>query len=129
MANKSRAALCAFAARNPAVWDAASISFLVLVGALCVFRALTLPISTDEAFFWQRMIHVPWRTLWTFYDACHHILFTYLAKLSTAALGESELSLRLPTLLAAVLYLAGIFLTGPVSLSWFLPSCCSAWCF
>src|SRR4029453_17802419 len=65
-----------------------------------------------------------WHQALTFYNANNHVLFTLLAKVSIALLGVSELTLRLPTLLGAALYLtSGLVLCcrlAPSRLSAFL---------
>lgn len=82
-------------------------ALLVFLAGLCIYRAATVSIAVDEAFFWQRVLDGPWSILWTQFEACHHVLFSYLAKLSVSAFGLSELSLRFPALLAAVIYFWG----------------------
>jgi hypothetical protein len=56
------------------------------------------------------------------YDANNHVLYTLLARLSTGALGASDLSLRLPALAGAALFYASLYglilrLAGP---TWWL---------
>ena len=54
--------------------------------------------------------HVPWSDLWSpYFDANHHVLYTFLAKLSVSLLGASELSMRLPSLIAGLAMMIGIY--------------------
>src|SRR5262245_6029590 len=78
---------------------------------LLVYRAATQSITYDEACTYLEFVSGPLGRAFTTYTANNHILFTVLAKLSTSALGASELSLRLPTLFGAALYLGGAYLT------------------
>ena len=78
----------------------------------------------DEALTYHWYVSEPWSHLTHRFDANNHVLFTLLSKLSTQALGTSELTLRLPTLLAAAAFFAAVFLLsrdalgeGPVFLA------------
>lgn len=76
------------------------------VAGLLVYRAATQSITYDEACTYLQFMTGSWRQAWTDYTANNHVLFTLLAKLSTTVFGVTELTLRLPTLLGATLYLA-----------------------
>jgi len=80
----------------------------LLVGAILavnVFRAATQSIVHDEALTYQAIVSRPWAHVLSFFDANHHILSSYLIKLSVDAFGLSEISLRLTSLVAGALYL------------------------
>ncbi len=73
----------------------------VLLLVLSVHRAATVPFNHDESvsfgiFTW----HPGWRA-----SANHHVLNTALMHLSSVLFGDSELSLRLPNLMAHAVYL------------------------
>ncbi len=81
-------------------------TLLAIVFAVNVYRAWSQSITSDEAFAESLFLNGKWSQLVRSYDASHHVLHTYLCKLTTEALGLSEFSLRLPSLLAGGLYLA-----------------------
>ena len=89
-------------------WTATAIVFLALLLAVVAFRVATQSITCDEALTDQWFVSKPWLELTRWYDANNHVLFTLLAKLSTQALGTSEASLRLPSVLAAIAYFAAV---------------------
>jgi hypothetical protein len=112
------------ARRFPAFW---SWLAALLLGALFLFtayRAATQSIVCDEALTYHWYVSQSWSALTDRFDANNHVLFTLLSKLSTLAFGTSELTLRLPTVLAAAAYFAAVFLlvrdalgSGPVFLA------------
>ncbi|MBA3972922.1 MAG: hypothetical protein C0504_01740 [Candidatus Solibacter sp.] len=77
----------------------------VLLFAVAVFRAWTQSITHDEAYTWRLFIASPFSSILNTYDANHHILHTWLVRLSTSIAGVSEFTLRLPALAGAALYL------------------------
>lgn len=79
---------------------------VVVVGAaaLAVERAITWPIGHDEALTWSWYVVEPWSVGLTSFDANHHVLFTWLAKLSAAVFGDDTWCLRLPSMVAVVVY-------------------------
>jgi hypothetical protein len=85
--------------------DPEIIALVAAVGGLLVYRATYQSITYDEACTYLEFVNGSWREAWTTYTANNHVLFTLLAKLSTTLLGVNELTLRLPTLLGAALYL------------------------
>lgn len=87
-------------ARNAIQWCAGLAVF-----ALVCYRALTRAVWIDEAFTWNVFVSLPFREAFALYDANNHLLFTLLARASTALLPPSELPLRLPSLLGAALFL------------------------
>jgi len=81
--------------------------FLALLAAGNFYRAATQSITADEAFTYNHFAggDEPVRV----YDANHHVLFSWLARASVGVFGLSELTLRLPSVLAGCAYLAGVF--------------------
>ena len=73
--------------------------------ALNLFRAITFPVTVGEAWNYDRYIGPPWREALAHYDPNNHVLNTLLVRISTARFHLTELSLRLPSLLAGLLYL------------------------
>ncbi|MFT7619923.1 MAG: putative membrane protein [Planctomycetota bacterium] len=99
--------------------------FAILLGVgLAVsqtWRAATQSITHDEALNYLRYLSKPWETVFSTYTANHHFLFTYLAKFSTGLFGTSEFTMRLPSLIAFVLFALSIgSLTRRLSKSWLL---------
>lgn len=85
----------------------------------CAYRAATQSIIHDEAFSYLRFISGPWSNLYTTYDANNHVLYTILARFSVAVFGVSELSLRLPSLIAGFFFVLGAAaLLRPIRLAW-----------
>jgi len=84
----------------------AAIVALFVLG-INIFRAATQSITTDEAFTYNLFLNGDWRRLFSQpYDACHHVLHTILTKISISIFGLSEFTLRLPSLVGGLLYLA-----------------------
>src|SRR5579859_5894687 len=77
--------------------------------AVCVYRAFTQSITFDEAATWDTYIRAPVDSIFHVYIANHHFLNTVLVRLSTALLGVSEWSMRLPALAGAALYFTACF--------------------
>jgi hypothetical protein len=78
------------------------------VATLAVVRAVRVPITHDEAFSFLRFVAVPSAEAFAFRGtdaANNHVLLTVLDRVLVAALGPSELVLRLPVLAA---FLAGL---------------------
>jgi hypothetical protein len=82
-------------------------SFLAFVSAASGYRAATQAIVYDEATTYLMFLAGPLERVFTWYTANNHVLFTLAAKASTAALGVSEVTLRLPSVLAGIGYLIG----------------------
>lgn len=74
------------------------------------YRAATQSFTPDEAYTYNLYVSQPLRQTFTLYDANNHVLYTLLARASAGALGASEFSLRLPSVLGGGLYLGGVFL-------------------
>jgi hypothetical protein len=81
----------------------------LFLAGFCTYRAVTQSITYDEACTYIQFVRGSWWNAVTQYSANNHVLFTLLAKLSTDTLGVTELTLRLPTLLGAGLYVTSAF--------------------
>lgn len=90
------------------VWSTAVM--LAGLAAHNVWRAGASSVTIDEAFTANSFADVPWSRLFLSYDANHHVLHTILVKLSFAAFGVSQFSLRLPSVAAGLICLAALFL-------------------
>ena len=89
-----------------------------------VYRAVTLSVTVDEAYTYTQFVLPPALAGAGEYDANNHVLHTLLVKLSTRALGASDVTLRLPALAGAALFFTALYrmlvqLAGPGS--WWLP--------
>ena len=84
----------------------ASVTLGAAIFGLLVYRAASQSITYDEASTFLEFARGPWSAVFTHYTANNHVLFTLLAKLATRVFGTTELTLRLPTLAGAALYLA-----------------------
>ncbi len=94
-------------ASTPASIAAAALLVgLVLVN---VYRAYTQSVVYDEAFTYLAFLSGPLGLVFTEFTANNHVLFSLLARLSTGAFGVSELALRLPTVLAGIMYFITVF--------------------
>ncbi len=80
----------------------------VLFAANC-YRAATQSITHDEALTWELYLDAPVSNIFEVYDANHHFLATILERLSTGIFGTSELTLRLPSLLASALFFVTVY--------------------
>jgi hypothetical protein len=88
-------------------WTTAIVAAIgVLVVAQSGYRAAHQAIAHDEACTYNWFIAEPANVF--NYDPNNHVLATYLEMASVAALGANELTLRLPTLLAALLYAGAV---------------------
>jgi hypothetical protein len=80
--------------------------WLVAVLAVAnVIRAITLSVTVGEAWNYDRFIQPPWRDALAHFDLNNHVLNTLLVRISTHYFHLTELSLRLPSVLAGFLYL------------------------
>jgi len=77
--------------------------------AFCCYRAWRQAITIDEATTCNTYVSGPWSLLAAPYDVNNHVLFTICAKLSVLAFGISEFTLRLPSVLAGLLLILGVF--------------------
>ncbi len=102
---------------RPGALHAAAALWIAFLAGLGVYRAAAQSITADEAFTYNHFAggDEPVRV----FDANNHVLFTWLARLSVAAFGLSEFSLRLPSVLAGWAYLAFVFV---LARRWFTQS-------
>ncbi|MFB3826456.1 MAG: ArnT family glycosyltransferase [Bryobacteraceae bacterium] len=73
------------------------------------YRAATQSITTDEAFAYNLYVANPLPEVVKIFDASHHVLQTLLVRASVAALGLSEFSVRLPTVLGGALFFFAVY--------------------
>jgi len=76
---------------------------------LNTYRAATQSITMDEAYCWREIISRAPDSLFSVYDACYHVLHTWLCWVSVSLFGLGEFSLRLPGLIAGFFYLAAVY--------------------
>ncbi|MBA3976499.1 MAG: hypothetical protein C0504_20015 [Candidatus Solibacter sp.] len=85
-------------------WTRLTTLLLAAAGAFHLHRAFSLAVTTDEAFTAIAFASPPWLEILTSYDANHHVLHSLLCKLSLSLFGWNALALRLPSLLACLLF-------------------------
>lgn len=78
---------------------------LAALFAVNVYRAMTQSVTPGEAWNYDHFIGSSWFDSFAAYDSNNHVLNTLLARISTTGFRLTELSLRLPSLLAGVFYL------------------------
>ena len=83
--------------------------FLAALFAVNLYRAMTQSVTPGEAWNYHRFIGPPWTESFAHFDVNNHVLNTLLVRISTTRFHLTELSLRLPSLLAGVLYLWVVF--------------------
>ncbi len=83
--------------------------FLAALLAVSLYRAMTQSVTPGEAWNYDRFIGPPWSQALAAFDVNNHVLNTLLVRISTAGFHLTELSLRLPSLLAGLLYLLVVF--------------------
>jgi hypothetical protein len=86
--------------------DGATTAGLGLLAGVLVWRAHSQSITYDEAVTWLAFVRRPLPEALTSFTANNHLLFTVLAWLVTHGLGVSELTLRLPSVVAGFGFLA-----------------------
>lgn len=91
------------------VFSFLAILILIALSATNLYRAKTQSITCDEAYSYELWISQPLSRMYVAYDASNHVLQTLLSKISVAAFGVSEFTLRLPTLLAGFLYFIAVY--------------------
>lgn len=91
--------------REFTAWSKAALVLVLALLAVNVYRAATQSITIDEAFTYNRFVAAPAADAIRFYDANNHPANTLLIRLSTAAFGASEFTVRLPSLAGGALYL------------------------
>lgn len=78
----------------------------VVIFIVTIYRAATLALTIDEATTYVVYVHHGWNGIFNGpFDANNHILYSILEKFTRQWFGMSELSLRLPALLGAGLFL------------------------
>ncbi len=80
-------------------------ALVAFIAAASTYRAATQGIVHDEATTYLMFIAGPLEHVFTRYTANNHVLFTIAANATTVLLGVTELTLRLPSVIAAVAYL------------------------
>jgi uncharacterized membrane protein len=83
--------------------------FLAALIAVNLYRAMTQSVTPGEAWNYDRFIGPTWRESLAHFDVNNHVLNTLLVRISTSCFHLTELSLRLPSLLAGVFYLWVVF--------------------
>lgn len=80
-----------------------ALAWIVAVAIACRLAALFQPIRYDEAVTWVMFTSQPWHTvLATYPNPNNHVLYSVLAKLTSALAPASPWALRLPAFLAGV---------------------------
>ena len=83
--------------------------FLAALLATSLYRAMTQSVTPGEAWNYDCFIGPTWKEALAHFDVNNHVLNTLLVRLSTSQFHLTELSLRLPSLLAGVFYLWVVF--------------------
>ena len=83
--------------------------FLAALLAVNLYRAMTQSVTPGEAWNYDRFIGPSCTEALASFDVNNHVLNTLLVRISTSIFHFTELSLRLPSLLAGVLYLWVVF--------------------
>src|ERR1035438_3565950 len=83
--------------------------FLAALLAVNLYRAMTQSVTPGEAWNYDRFIGPTWTQALAQFDVNNHVLNTLLVRISTSRFHLTELSLRLPSLLAGVFYLWVVF--------------------
>jgi hypothetical protein len=81
-----------------------ALCLLAVLFALNVHRAATRDITPGEAWNYDRYVAPSWQESLGHFDLNNHVLNTFLVRISTAALGRKEIVVRLPSLLAGLLF-------------------------
>jgi hypothetical protein len=82
---------------------------IAVLAALNLVRAMTLSVTSGEAWNYDRFIQPAWREALFHFDLNNHVLNTLLVRISTKYFHLTELSLRLPSLLCGLLYLWAVY--------------------
>ena len=101
-ASRCDAALTPTGGAFPAV--IATGALLIGLALTNVYRAATQSVVYDEAFTYLAFLAGSPSRVFTEYTANNHVLFRLLARLTTGMFGLSELTLRLPTVVAGLVY-------------------------
>ena len=87
----------------------AAATLLAALTAMTVYRAATQSIVYDEAVTYLAFLSGSPSLVLTSYNANNHVFFTLLARLSVGLFGVSELALRLPTVIGAIVFFWTVF--------------------
>jgi hypothetical protein len=87
------------------------LGWIVIIGLsiVNVFRASTQALIGDEALTYHWFLRGSWLDILFRYNANNHVLYSLLAKASISVFGVSELTVRIPALIAGVLYLIAAY--------------------
>ncbi len=91
------------------IWKRLTFAWLAVLTVINVYRAVTWSITIDEARVYLEFIDSPFKSLFDHYDACYHVLHTWLSRLSVGMLGRGEWVIRLPSLIAALFYFGAVW--------------------
>jgi hypothetical protein len=83
----------------------ATVILALAAGVYLTARAFLVPLTYDEASSFYRYVDADFAALFDFATATNHFLNTVLTRLSVGILGVSPIALRLPNVLAGILYL------------------------
>lgn len=84
------------------------IWLIFAAGVIVIYRGLTQSLTVDEAYTYHLFLNQKATVLFERYDAAYHVLHTWASWLAVHKFGKSEAILRLPGMIAALFYLAGI---------------------
>ncbi len=94
---------------RPKTGNVLAILLLIGLSVTNLYRAETQSITCDEAYSYELWGSQPLARMFEAYDASNHVLETLLSKVSVAAFGLSEFTLRLPTVLAGFFYFIAVY--------------------
>jgi hypothetical protein len=94
------------------MWHIVTALCVVGLTGVSVYRAATQAITHDEAVTCERYVSGPLYRLVSSTDANNHIVHSLLCRLSASLFGVSEFTLRLPSVVAGLLFLALIARIG-----------------
>jgi hypothetical protein len=86
-----------------------ALAIIACVFAVNIYRAAHQSITADEAFTFDWYIANPFNWILIVFSTNNHVLHSLLCRLSVKALGLSEPTFRLPSLLGGLLYLAFVY--------------------
>ncbi len=107
----------------PRFWKMLTLVLAAVLFSAAVYRAATLSVTIDEAYTYTQFVSRPLLEAAVDYDANNHVLYTLLAKASTAVFGPSDPALRLPALAGAAMFYLSLYrlLLALVGSGWWLP--------
>src|SRR5688572_19746561 len=97
---------------RPRLWLLLTVLCVVGLTGISVYRAATQSITHDEAVTYERYCSGPFYRLVSSSDANNHVLHSLLCRCSIGLFGTSELALRLPSVVAGLLFLTAIARIG-----------------